>query len=61
MRVPVTLVKGEGDRLARRQEAAFHDAVNARLVVVPGIGHGVSLLRPPVFGDAIAAELAGLR
>jgi pimeloyl-ACP methyl ester carboxylesterase len=61
VRAPVTLVNGEDDRLARRQETAFRDAVSARLVVVPGIGHGVSLLRPTLFGDAIAARLADLR
>ncbi len=62
VRAPTVLVNGEKDRLARRSEGAFQQAVpGSRLVVVPGIGHGVSLLRPRIFGDAIETLVASLR
>ena len=54
---PGTLVNGEADRLARRGEGEFQRVSGATLVVFPGVGHGVSLLRPTRFGDVIQAQL----
>jgi len=54
IRVPTVFVNGALDYPIRFGESAFCRAVpGARLAIAPGVGHGVGLLYPQTFADAI--------
>ena len=54
IRVPTVFVNGAFDYPIRFGESAFCRAVpGARLAIAPGVAHGVGLLHPQTFADAI--------
>ncbi|MGC5167158.1 alpha/beta fold hydrolase [Luteimicrobium sp. DT211] len=57
--VPVWLVNGSRDQL--RMQERRHARAAARLVVVPGAGHDVSLEAPAAFNDVVLDALAAFR
>ncbi|MDX2056350.1 MAG: alpha/beta hydrolase [Gemmatimonadales bacterium] len=55
---PVLLVNGTRDRLARRDEASFLAAARrGSLELFPGVGHGVSIIKPAEYARVIVEFL----
>jgi pimeloyl-ACP methyl ester carboxylesterase len=59
LRVPVTVVHGEGDEFIRREHADYlaQSVPGAELVLLPGVTHFAPLQRPEQFNAAVLAFL----